>query len=324
METTDVAGGHRNIFDQLNRLKKFGYAPELWALSDETSWFRLEVPVRVFESFPRLAEALAQEEAIKVATWWKTGSWVWLASVEKGIPAWLVQDIESSYYAGDPLREAQVFSGYRREFRYFTICQWNVEQLEALGVKAALQPCGIDLSIYKVLPGVKREANALMTSGRANPLKNLPLTLEAWGRAKPQPELWMYGTEPELARGLTNARYFERPSDAGICEMLNRATAFILTSRHEGFALTILEAMAAGCPVICTDADGNRDFCVDGENCLMLGKDDAAGLTRAIERLFGDPGLQRKLRENGFKTAQSYDWDRQVRSLMDFFGSVAG
>ena len=44
---------------------------------------------------------------------------------------------------------------------------------------------------------------------------------------------------------------------------------FVQTSTHEGFALPPLESMATGGAVVCTDAHGNRDFCVDGENCLM-------------------------------------------------------
>ena len=52
-------------------------------------------------------------------------------------------------------------------------------------------------------------------------------------------------------------------------ELFNQATVFVQTSTHEGFCLPPLEAMATGGAVVCTDAHGNRDFCVDGENCLM-------------------------------------------------------
>lgn len=64
------------------------------------------------------------------------------------------------------------------------------------------------------------------------------------------------------------ARYVERPSDEGVNELFNQATVFVQTSTHEGFCLPPLEAMATGGAVVCTDAHGNRDFCVDGENCL--------------------------------------------------------
>ena len=82
----------------------------------------------------------------------------------------------------------------------------------------------------------------------------------------------MFGIEPELGPE-HGARYFERPSDERVNELFNQATVFVQTSRHEGFCLPLLEAMAAGTPVVSTDAHGNRDFCRDGENCLIADAD---------------------------------------------------
>jgi glycosyltransferase involved in cell wall biosynthesis len=64
-------------------------------------------------------------------------------------------------------------------------------------------------------------------------------------------------------------RYVESPDDEQVNELFCQATVFVQTSVHEGFALPPLEAMATGAAVVCTDAHGNRDFCVDGVNCLM-------------------------------------------------------
>ena len=69
------------------------------------------------------------------------------------------------------------------------------------------------------------------------------------------------------------ARYFERPSDERVNELFNEATVFVQTSIHEGFCLPLLEAMAAGTPVVSTDAHGNRDFCRHEENCLIADAD---------------------------------------------------
>ena len=68
------------------------------------------------------------------------------------------------------------------------------------------------------------------------------------------------GTEPGI-------RYVTAPSDEEVNRLFNEATVFVQTSRHEGFCLPPLESMATGGAVVCTDAHGNRDFCVDGENC---------------------------------------------------------
>ena len=59
----------------------------------------------------------------------------------------------------------------------------------------------------------------------------------------------MFGVEPELGPE-HGARYFERPSDERVNELFNEATVFVQTSIHEGFCLPLLEAMAAGTPVV--------------------------------------------------------------------------
>src|SRR5256885_7788517 len=101
---------------------------------------------------------------------------------------------------------------------------------------------------------------------------------------------------------------------------MNTATALIQTSTHEGFCLPLLEAMAAGAPVICTDAHGNRDFCRDGENCLMVEADPEA-VAAAIERLFADADLRARLAAEGKMTAAEDEWGPQIDRLERGFES---
>ena len=186
-----------------------------------------------------------------------------------GIPVYFVQDIETSYYRDDELMRAAVLASYRHEFRYMTISSWNRDRLRELGLGASLIPPGIDLDVFRPLPDVDRRNDMVLALGRSNPLKNLRLTVEAWrALPEPRPELCLFGIEPELATD-PGMRYVTAPSDAEVNELFNQATVFVQTSIHEGFALPPLEAMATGGAVVCTDAHGNQDFCVDGENCLM-------------------------------------------------------
>ena len=104
--------------------------------------------------------------------------------------------------------------------------------------------------------------------------------------------------------------------------MFCQATAFIQTSVHEGFALPPLEAMAAGAAVVCTDAHGNRDFCVDGVNCLMPEPTPAA-VGAALQRLLGDRQLRERLGAAGIETAQEYAWEKRIDALEAFFVRVA-
>jgi glycosyltransferase involved in cell wall biosynthesis len=318
-QDTGVGGGHRDIFEHLNRLTARGHSAELYSLEGPPDWFPLEAPVRTFGTYAELAAALAPVEAIKVATWWLTAPWVFRASVTRGIPVYFVQDIETSYYADSPVDQHRVLASYREEFRYMTISSWNRERLAELGLESELIPPGIDLDNFRTLD-VEKRADVLLAIGRSLPLKNLPLTIEGWRRTEPRPELWMFGVEPELGPKY-GARYFERPSDERVNELFNEATAFVQTSRHEGFCLPLLEAMAAGTPVVSTDAHGNRDFCRDGENCLIVDSDPGA-VSTALGRLFADPGLRARLVEAGLATAAEYAWERRIDQLEAFYSGL--
>jgi len=99
-----------------------------------------------------------------------------------------------------------------------------------------------------------------------------------------------------------------------VARMFARATVFVQTSVHEGFCLPPLEAMAAGCAVVCTDAHGNRDFCRDGENCLMPEPTPEA-VAEAVRRLFEDRDLRERLIAEGKRTAAAYAWDKRTDEL---------
>jgi GT2 family glycosyltransferase/glycosyltransferase involved in cell wall biosynthesis len=348
-EGTGVGGGHRDIFEHLNRLRERGHECALYTLGGEPDWFDLRVPVRSFEFYDELIDALADLDAIKVATWWNTAAPVWYASVLHGIPAYFVQDIETSYYPDDEAVRHAVIDSYRPEFRYMTISGWNRERLRELGLDAVLIPPGIDLENFRVRPDVERRADMVLALGRSNPLKNLPLTIDAWralgaprgpalapgGHAQAggssehgestapggRPELCLFGIEPELATD-EGMRYVKSPTDEEVAELLAQATVFVQTSSHEGFCLPALESMATGGAVVCTDAHGNRDFCVDGENCLMPAPD-VESVGGAIARLLADPELRARLGRAGIETAAEFAWERRIDALEAFLEGIA-
>jgi GT2 family glycosyltransferase/glycosyltransferase involved in cell wall biosynthesis len=326
-EGTGIGGGHRDIFEHLNRLAERGHEVALYTLGEQPDWFDLRVPVHSFEFYDELIEALADVEAIKVATWWNTAAPVWRASVLHGIPVYFVQDIETSYYPDDESARHAVLDSYRHEFRYMTISSWNRERLRELGLDAELIPPGIDLDMFRPRPEVARREEMVLALGRTNPLKNLPLTIDAWraladrSEIGQRPELCMFGIEPELATD-EGMRYLESPSDEEVGELFSEATVFVQTSTHEGFCLPALESMATGGAVVCTDAHGNRDFCNDGVNCLMP-EPDTASVSATIARLLGDRELRERLGRAGIETAADYAWERRIDALERFLDEVA-
>ena len=204
-----------------------------------------------------------------------------------------------------------------------TISSWNRDRLRGLDLEPALIPPGIDLDTFHPLPHVERRTDMVLALGRSNPLKNLPLTLAAWrSLPPPRPELWLFGIEPHLAGDEPGIRYITSPSDEEVNRLFNEAAVFVQTSIHEGFCLPALEAMAAGCAVVSTDAHGNRDFCEGGKNCLAP-RADKRSVARALSRVIGDRSLREDLARAGVATAADYEWSVRIDDLERFFNEIA-
>jgi phosphatidylinositol alpha-mannosyltransferase len=87
----------------------------------------------------------------------------------------------------------------------------------------------------------------------------------------------------------------------------------------ESFGIVLLEAMAAGTPVVASSIEGHASLVTDGnEGYLTPPKDDDA-LAAAIATMLKDPDLRARLGSNGRRTAEEYRWDRVARRVVDYY-----
>ncbi len=97
------------------------------------------------------------------------------------------------------------------------------------------------------------------------------------------------------------------PEDAeGVRRRLARASVFVLPSHWEGQPMVILEAMAAGLPVLSTTVGANPDVVRNGVDGLLVPPHDVAALHRALDRLIRDPKLREGLGASGRRRAREH------------------
>ncbi len=104
---------------------------------------------------------------------------------------------------------------------------------------------------------------------------------------------------------------------------MNDASMLVLPSRSEGLPNVILQAMAAGLPIVATRVGGVPDLIKDGINGLLVPPEDPEELAKAIERLLVDRELAIMLGKNARIHAERYRVSRIVKSYEDFFRKIA-
>lgn len=97
-----------------------------------------------------------------------------------------------------------------------------------------------------------------------------------------------------------------------IADWLAAATVWLLPTERENFSVAVLEALAAGCPVLSTRCAGNTEVLVDDDNALVIDVGDVDAGIAALQRLLGDPALRERLSRRGVECAKEYSLDHMV------------
>jgi glycosyltransferase involved in cell wall biosynthesis len=111
-----------------------------------------------------------------------------------------------------------------------------------------------------------------------------------------------------------------RIPDHELAALYARATAVVVPSRWEGFGLPVLEGMAAGTPVICTDVPALRE--VGGNAVITVPVADATALAQALAKLSGDAQFREDLGVRGIRRAANFSWDRSARQLWEAYSAL--
>jgi glycosyltransferase involved in cell wall biosynthesis len=98
------------------------------------------------------------------------------------------------------------------------------------------------------------------------------------------------------------------------------AHMLVFPSLQEGFGLPVLEAMACGTPVVCSDATSLPE--VAGDAAVLVRADDPKPLSEAMMRVLADRSLWLSLRSRGLDRARSFTWDRVARETVEIYRTV--
>lgn len=124
-------------------------------------------------------------------------------------------------------------------------------------------------------------------------------------------EIWGEGKEKETYRKLIQSTGLE--NNVFLCgyasdrkSVYESLDMFVLPSRYEGIPFVILEAMSAGVPVITSNAGGINEIIRDGDNGILVPREDAESLANAVLKLIDEASFSSRLRKNAFDDYRNY------------------
>jgi alpha-1,3-rhamnosyl/mannosyltransferase len=162
-----------------------------------------------------------------------------------------------------------------------------------------------------------------------DPRKNIGMLLDAYERMPDALRLRMplvvvgfegWKSEDTIARLRAGeragwARYLGFVDEASLPALYAGARVFLYPSRYEGFGLPVLEAMAAGTPVICSNAASLPEV-TGADGAVLIAVDDADALYEALMRALEDDAWCAEARRHGLKRAAEFSWDKTVTATL--------
>jgi glycosyltransferase involved in cell wall biosynthesis len=210
--------------------------------------------------------------------------------------------------------------------------------LEVPEEKIAITPHGVDplfreepppAQVDEALRRLRLPRGGILYVGSAEKRKNLVTLVMAYmtlARGSRLPPLVLAGPGSDWAQGgsrvgpqIFATGYLDRRD---VRSLMAASAALVLPSLEEGFGLPVVEAMAAGLPVVCSRDSALAE--VAGDAASLVNARDVNSLARAMERVVEDRALARELRQRGLERSRAFEWSTTAERTLAFYRKVLG
>lgn len=197
---------------------------------------------------------------------------------------------------------------------------------------------GVDVSEFgnpyaHPIPELARGQANILFVGRLEPRKGFGYLLSAFRAVKssvPEARLVVVGhySQAQSAQyreyvrrhNLRDVQFVGPVSTADLVRYYKSAQVFCAPSTgYEALGIVLLEAMAAGAPIVATNIEGYRTVVTDGKDALVVPPRDVPALARALTRLLQDGDLRVRLAVAGRQTVQCYSWPKLAQTVLALY-----
>jgi len=198
-------------------------------------------------------------------------------------------------------------------------------------------PNGVDVDRYgRAVPIARWQDGTqnILFVGRHEPRKGLVELLKAFRILRKtgcECRLLVVGSGPQerearryvATRRLQGVEFLGRVSDDEKAQLFKTADVYASPATgRESFGIVLLEAMAAGTPIVCSDIHGYKGVVRRGREGLLVPPRKPKALASAIGQLLADDGLRAEMGRNGLERARDFSWERVTAKVDDYYGFV--
>jgi phosphatidylinositol alpha-mannosyltransferase len=202
---------------------------------------------------------------------------------------------------------------------------------ESLGGEYRLLYNGIETDIYAKATPTPTDRPTIFFIGRHEPRKGLDVLLAAMASLPANTRLWVASDGPDTDAlktqyaGDLRIEWLGRVSDAEKAERMRGADVFCAPSlRGESFGVVLLEAMAAGTPVVASDLPGYRNVAIADRDALLVPAGNPDLLAGALQRVLTDQGLAVRLAAAGDVRARGFSMDSLAEAYLEVYADAIG
>jgi glycosyltransferase involved in cell wall biosynthesis len=252
---------------------------------------KLKVPYRVLESHRPIGNADVPDADIVVATWWETAEWMQALAPSKGRKVHFVQGHE--VFVTSQLERVKAV--YAAPSPKIVVSNWLQRVLSAQhdATRTLLAQNGVDAHYFRHAPRprpAQRTVGLLLS--RAKEVKGMVVAMDVLERARAAfPDVRVLAFAADTLVGHLQVPDFVAlsidPAPSQIKDIYESCDVWLSCSTNEGFNLTVVEALAAGTPVVATRVGWPDGGIVGGVNGFVHDVDDVASLTGSVCRLLG-------------------------------------
>jgi phosphatidylinositol alpha-mannosyltransferase len=208
--------------------------------------------------------------------------------------------------------------------------------VDHLGGSVVLIPNGVDVARFAAaepLPGWPGEGGAVGFLGRIDePRKGLPVLLNALALMRPPARLLVAGPgdADEVTEDLPDAlrervTFLGQVSEADKLRFFHSVDVYCAPNTGgESFGIVLVEAMAAGAPIVASDLDAFRLVLDQGDAGELVPPEDPAALAAALDALIADPVRRRAMVKRGAALVRRYDWPAIAEAIVGVYETVVG